>query len=161
MKLSPNFTLQELIYSDTARRYKINNTPTPQQLKVLQHTCVYFLEPLRKLLSQHYGSACIKITSGYRCLALNRKLGSKDNSQHVKCEAVDMQVIANKKYISYIETYNLIKNWVKQGKLSVDQLICERSGDSCWVHASYSASGATKNRKQFLIYRNGKYEIDK
>ena len=63
--------------------------------------------------------------------------------------------------LPYTETYTLIKNWVKAGKLSVDQLICEKSGASMWVHASYKAGGATVNRKQFQLYKDGKYILDK
>lgn len=173
MKLSEHFTKEELIHSDTANLYKINNEPNEIQLKVLIHTCEYFLEPLRKLLNEEYKKynnkkvkyVCIKITSGLRVLKLNRKIGSGDTSQHIKGEAVDFDVIlvfedGTKITLPYTETYNFIKNKVRQGKLSVDQLICESSGGAYWVHASYKAAGATVNRKQFMIYKNGKYSID-
>jgi hypothetical protein len=35
----------------------------------------------------------IKINSGNRCLSHNRKIGSKDDSQHVKSKAVDFYLI--------------------------------------------------------------------
>jgi hypothetical protein len=173
MKLSTNFTKEELIYSDTAKALNIKNEPNEIQHKVLVHTCEYFLEPLRKQLNEHYKTfegkqvknVIIKITSGFRCLQLNRKIGSSDTSQHTKGEAIDFDAIVvfkngKRKVIPYTETYEFIKQKVKQGKLSVDQLICESSGGAFWVHASYKAAGATVNRKQFLIYTNGRYIVD-
>ena len=170
MNLSEHFTKKELTHSDTANKCGIKNEPNEVQLKTLIHTCEYFLEPLRALLNEEYKeyreqkvkSCIIKITSGFRCLALNRKIGSKDNSQHVTGEAVDFDVILilqNGKRITlpHTETYTFIKHKIKKGDLSADQVICETSGGAYWVHASYKASGDSKNRKQFLIYKNGKY----
>lgn len=160
MNLTKHFTLEKLIHSDTADSLKIDNTPTEVHLKILKHTCEYLLEPLRKLLNEHYGDACILITSGYRSSKLNKAIGGAKNSQHSKGEAVDIQVVANKKRIPHSETYELIKKWVKEGVLSVDQLISEESGSSKWVHISHSSWGKTKDRKQFLIYKNGIYTQD-
>ena len=94
-----------------------------------------------------------------------------ETSQHCTGEAVDIQVILItekdvKIYLSYLETYNLIKLWVKMGVLSVDQCIQEASYNSkkmlweYWVHISHSAWGKTRDRKQFLIYANGDYKND-
>ena len=60
MNLTQHFTKEELIYSDTAKKCKINNEPNEIQLKVLKHTCEYLLEPLRKLLNQKYITYCNK-----------------------------------------------------------------------------------------------------
>lgn len=179
MNLSEHFTKEELTYSDTANKYKTVNEPTPIHLKTLIHTCQYFLEPLRKLLNETFKtynnkqvkSVFIKITSGYRSKKVNdllRKEGYNPSttSQHCNGEAIDFDVYIlcsdNTKYkLPYNETYKLIKNWVKAGRLSVDQLICEKSGSMVWVHASYKAGGASVNRKQFLLYQNGRYINDK
>lgn len=174
MKLTEHFTKEELIYSDTAKRLNINNEPSEVQLKTLIHTCQYFLEPLRKLLNDNFKSykglnvkqVIIKITSGFRCNKLNSKIGSKSTSQHIKGEAVDFDVIliledGSRKTLSYLETYYFIKKQVMLNKLSVDQLICESSNGVYWVHASYKAAGSTVNRKQFMLYENGTYMIDK
>jgi hypothetical protein len=179
MNLSEHFTKEELCYSDTAKKYKKSNDPTPIHLKTLIHTCQYFLEPLRKLLNEHLKtyknkpvkSVGIKITSGYRSNTVNellRKEGYKPSttSQHCTGEAVDFEVCVSftdgtSTKLPYTETYSLIKTWVKGGKLSVDQLICEKSGNMVWVHASYKAGGSTVNRNQFMLYQNGKYITDK
>ena len=173
MNLSAHFTKEELIYSDTAKKYKINNEPNDKELKTLIHTCEYFLEPLRALLNEEYKEykgqkvkcCVIKITSGFRCLAVNKKVGSSNNSQHVTGEAVDFDVILvleNGKRVTlpHNETYTFIKHKIKKGDLSADQVICETSGGAYWVHASFKSSGASANRKQFMIYDNGKYRGD-
>ena len=164
--LSPNFTEEEFIYSDTAKKYGINNSMDELHRKIAIHTCQYLLEKVRALLNQHYGCQVIVcINSGYRCPQLNAKVGGSSTSQHVKAEAADLtcyKVINKVKIkINPLEVYNLIKTWVKQGKLSVDQCIYEVASTwNIWVHVSHSNAGATRDRKQFLIYKNGKYVLD-
>ena len=173
-KLSEHFTLDELMYSDTAKKYKISNLPTPEHKKVLRHTCVYLLEPLRTLLNTKYKTyggkkvkyVSIRITSGYRGAALNAKVGGVKTSQHCTGEAADLEAKLvfednTSKVLPYTELYQDIKIWVKAGKLSVDQLIQERSGNAVWVHISHSAWGKSKDRKQFLIYDGKTYKADK
>ncbi len=173
MNLTPHFTLEELTYSETANKLKIKNIPTEVHLKTLKHTCEYFLEPLRKLFNENYITYCnkkvaqviIKITSGYRCEQLNKKIGGSNTSQHKTGEAIDFDVYlkftdGSKFKLPYTEVYHFIKNKVKQGKISVDQLICESSNSAYWVHASYKAGGASVNRKQFMFYKNGSYTVD-
>ena len=89
--LSPNFTEEEFIYSDTAKKYGINNSMTEFYKKIAIHTCTYLLEPLRTLLNQHYGcKVIICINSGYRGPSLNAKVGGVSTSQHCKAEAADL-----------------------------------------------------------------------
>ena len=154
--LSTHFTLEERIYSDTAKKYGINNKPDELHTKVLKHTCEYLLEKIRALLNEHYKCQVImNITSGYRCPTLNTKIGGSSTSQHVRGEAADISCykVVNKlkTKIKPLDVYNLIKTWVKQGKLSVDQCIYEvGSTYNIWVHVSHSSAGATRDRKQFL-----------
>lgn len=164
--LSEHFTEEEFIKSDTAKRKGINNSMTPIHRKIAVHTCQYLLEPLRDLLNKHYGCQVImNLNSGYRSAALNAAIpGASKTSQHCKGEAADISCykVINKIRIKIqpLEIYNLIKTWVKQGRLSVDQCIYEVSGGAIWVHVSHSNAGKTKDRKQFLRYNNGKYTLD-
>lgn len=172
--LSPHFTLEELTVSDTAKKYKISNLPTPIHEKTLVHTCQYLLEPLRALLNNKYKSydnkkvkyVSIRITSGYRSAALNAKVGGVKTSQHLSGEAIDCEAKVvfqdgTSKVLPYTELYADVKAFVKAGKLSVDQCIQEKSGSAVWVHVSHSAAGKTKDRKQFLIYNGKTYKEDK
>ena len=173
--LSEHFTLEELIYSDTAKAKKISNVPTVIHKKTLKHTCEYLLEPLRALLNEKYKTyggkkvknVSLKVTSGYRSWALNKAIpGSSKTSMHcegsaVDCKAVIRFVDGTKKEIPYTELYENIKAWVKAGKLSVDQCIQERNkAGATWVHISHSASGKAKDRKQFLKYNGSTYVLD-
>ena len=170
-KLSQNFNLEEFTASSTAKAKGISNTPTAQHKSNLKYLCVSVLEPLRTLLNAKYTvyqgkkvkSVSMKITSGYRSPALNKAVGGSSTSSHVQGLAVDFGVVINftdgtKASIPYTETYENIKAWVKGGKLTLDQLIQERSSNSTWVHIGVKPDN---NRKQFMKYLNGKYTQDK
>lgn len=163
--LSQNFTKEEMIASDTAKAHGITNEPTEAHLKTLTHTCQYLLEPLRALLNDYYRcKVYVCINSGYRGRQLNTLVGGVSNSQHCTGEAADIRcykvVNGVKLLIKPLEIYELIKKFVRGGRLSVDQCIYEQSGASIWVHVSHSAWGKTKDRKQFLHYKNGRYTVD-
>ena len=165
-KLSEHFSLEEFTFSETANKYGIKNIPTAVHLNTMKHTCQYFLEPLRTLLANEYKTTVyLKITSGYRSALLNSKIGgSAKNSQHMTGEAADLEayyfVNGKKVIISYITLYELIKKWVKERKISVDQCIQECSGGAKWVHCSHNAAGKTRDRRQFLKYNGKAYSLD-
>ena len=84
MNLSPHFTLEEFIESQTAARQSINNDPPSLLFPSLTATAEG-LEQVRTLL----GDRPMRISSGYRSPTLNRAVGGSTNSQHVLGEAVD------------------------------------------------------------------------
>lgn len=86
MKLSPHFLLEELTFSETAARLGIDNTPGEEEIGNLIILCDELLEPIRTTFGP------VHINSGYRCLELNRRLGSKDTSAHVKGLAADFRI---------------------------------------------------------------------
>ena len=178
-KLSENFTLDEFLYSETAIAKKISNKPTAIHKKIMKHTCEYLLEPLRKLLNEKYKEykgkkvkqVTIKVTSGYRSEKLNTAVGGSSTSGHCKGEAADIEariVYTNgaKVVLPYTELYENIKVWTKAGKISVDQCIQEATFDKnnkiwiYWVHVSHNNAGKTRDRRQFLKYKNGMYSLD-
>ena len=87
MELSRNFTLQELIKSDTAVRLDINNNPNSGQIEKLKALCENILQPVR----DHFGR--VKVTSGFRSPELCTAIGSSLTSQHSKAEAVDFECL--------------------------------------------------------------------
>ena len=172
-QLSEHFTLEELIHSDTAKARGIDNTPTDLHKKVLKHTCEYLLEPLRKNLNGKYKlykgkkvkHVQLRITSAYRCEKLNIAVGGSPTSKHkigecVDCEAVIVYTNNVKVVLPYTQLYEDVKQWVKEGSISVDQCIQECAGDVKWVHLGHSNAGRTRDRKQFMKYNNGTYVLD-
>ena len=136
MKLSRNFTLQELIKSDTAIRKGIDNNPNADQIEKLKNLCETILQPVR----DHFGR--VKVTSGYRSSDLCLAIGSSVNSQHAKAEAADFECMG---------TDNAeLADWINQN-LDYDQLILEfytpGEPNSGWIHCSYTPD---QPRKQFL-----------
>ena len=91
MKLSQHFSLYEFTRSQTATRYCIDMTPSPEIISNLQILCNDILEPLRKDLD-----TIIIISSGYRCLALNVKIGGSKRSSHITGDASDIIVVGMK-----------------------------------------------------------------
>ena len=137
-----NFTISELLHSDTASKLGIKNIPTDAQtLDNMFYLIVECLQPIREKI----GKPMI-ITSGYRCLDLNRKLQSKDTSQHARGQAVDFVI----KGMSVTDVVKFIRNC----GVTFDQLIEEHGKDSTWVHISYVHG---LNRKEVLKYANGIY----
>ena len=126
MELSRNFTLQELIKSDTAIRLDINNNPNSGQIEKLKALCENILQPVR----DHFGR--VKVTSGFRSERLCVKIGSSINSQHAKAEAADFECMG---------TDNAeLADWI-YSNLEFDQLILEfytpGEPNSGWIHASW------------------------
>ena len=97
MNLSRNFTLQELIKSDTAIRLNIDNNPNGDQIDKLKQLCENVLQPVRDQFGR------VKVTSGFRSPELCRAIGSSENSQHAKAEAADFEVLGvdNAEAVSY------------------------------------------------------------
>lgn len=128
-KMKLNFTMSELIKSDTATKYGIDNMPHSKEvLDNLLLLVINVLQPLRE-----YVNKPIIITSGYRSLPLNVKVGGVSNSQHLTGQAADFVIQG----MSVDEAYKAVIN----SGIIYDQLI----QDGNWVHVSYNVKG---NRKK-------------
>ena len=143
MILSKNFTLKELVASQTADRKGINNNPNEDQINSLKLLCEKVLQPVR----DHFGKV-VTVSSGFRSEELCEAIGSSKNSQHAKGQAADFEVygLSNAELCKYIAE-----------NLDFDQLILEYHNigepNSGWIHCSYRNDG--ENRKQILrAYRD-------
>ena len=126
------FTIEEMTKSSTAIAKGIDNTPSEEGVLKLQKLIEVVLDPLR----EWYGKP-IRVTSGFRCEALNEAVGGSNTSQHRLGEAADITVgtkKGNKKLFNYIKD-----------NLPFDQLINE--SNFSWVHVSYREG---RLRKQVL-----------
>jgi zinc D-Ala-D-Ala carboxypeptidase len=81
--LTPHFTLGEMCASDFALRLGINNAPPAGVVTNLRRVA-NTLELVRAV-----AGLPLIVSSGFRCLALNRALKSADTSAHVKGLAAD------------------------------------------------------------------------
>ena len=130
MKLSRNFSLSELIKSDTAIRLGIDNNPNADQIEKLKLLCENILQPVR----DHFGR--VTVTSCFRSPELCVKIGSSLNSQHTRAEAADFEVMGT----SNAEVFD----WIK-ANLPYDQMILEfftpGEPNSGWIHCSYVPEG--------------------
>ena len=138
MKLSENFTLEELSKTSTG----LENTPNKKQTDSLRQLAINVLQPARDALGP------IKVTSAYRSQAVNAKVGGVSTSQHTKGEAADLIMAGGQKKL--LEW--LIAN------VEFDQIISEfpdANGNPQWVHVSYK-EGANRNQKLKAIKSNGK-----
>tara|TARA_R110000803_G_C11888313_1_gene310626 strand:+ start:144 stop:599 length:456 start_codon:yes stop_codon:yes gene_type:complete len=136
MLLSENFTLAEMLKSQTAERMGIANYPHDTHIECLKKLCVNILEPIRA----HYRKP-IQPSSGFRSELLCEVINSKKTSQHALGQAVDFEVIG--------VTNEDLCRWIIDN-LEFDQLIleCYTGGNSGWVHCSYS----DQHRREVLTY---------
>lgn len=134
--MSKYFNILELCHSDTADMNHIDNTPS-EEIKEHLEELMEFLDGLRK----EWGSP-IRITSGYRCPQLNKKVGGSATSAHMIGYAVDMQPIKRpfKDFVEFVKNYLSDKEY--------DQLLLETSSKGTkWIHLGlYNQKG--EQRKQ-------------
>ena len=136
MKLTENFTLREMIRSNTADAKGIVNIPNDVQINFIRELCINILQPVR----DKFGVP-IRISSGFRSPKLNVAIGGSTSSQHcaLRGAAADIQMDEMN-----AEIFNYIKN-----ELIFDQLIWEFGDDENpdWVHVSFHKGN---NRKEVL-----------
>lgn len=123
MQLSEHFSLEELVFSSTAQRLGIDNTPPPRAIENLK-LAAEGLEKVRRLLGQP-----IHIDSGYRCPTLNEKVGGAKLSAHLDGWAVDFVC---PKFGSPLQIVRAIES----SDLQFDKCIQE----GAWVHISFAPS---------------------
>ena len=130
------FKMQEMTYSLTAYKYKIDNTP-PEEVKINLEELMEFLDGVRKA----WGSAII-VTSGYRCEELNQKVGGSKNSAHKYGWGVDMKP-ANNKLMKFFE---FMKEYLKDK--AFDECILEtNSQGGVWCHFALKGKDGRQRRK--------------
>jgi len=117
-RLTPHFTLDELVRSQTASRHGLDNTPPGAALLNLARLAET-LERIRVAV----GSRSIQITSGYRSPALNQRIGGSCTSAHMDGRAADI-VVRGRSPLQ-------VARAIQASGLVLDQLIFE--GDWCHV----------------------------
>jgi len=162
MRISQNFSLQELVYSPTALHAGIDQEEHLDTNAIARITALTLkvLQPVR----DQFGPT--KINSCFRSEPLNTLIGGSSKSQHCcsgTSAAADIEIFSEE--ISNLQ----LAEWIRDN-LEFDQLILENydperiskitgkpeGPNSGWVHVSYSSIG--ENRKEVLrmVKKNGK-----
>lgn len=141
MKLSEHFTLAEFVASSTAAARGIYNELPAVLLEDAKRTA-QMLERIRAALSELRGKPVpILISSGFRCLELNRAVGSGASSDHPKAMAADWSAPAfGTPYQIALALAPLVRG------LGIGQLIYEKPGATAWVHTSTRVPTMPVNR---------------
>lgn len=134
MKLSPNFSLDELTRSDYASRHGLENEPDAKAIENLKRLAA-LLEQVRTLCNTP-----IIVSSGYRSPAVNAGVGGSKTSQHMFGCAADIRALR-------MSIGDLMKK-VVGSDIKYDQIILEFNS---WVHISVPNSPTTAPRRQALI----------
>jgi hypothetical protein len=153
-KLSEHLSLNEVIKSQTAARHGIPNRPVKAHLENLKVLANEFFEPLRDLVSAERGKDTpIPISSGYRSKALNDQIGGSTKSQHMKGQALDIDMDGWYEDFDNADLFYLVLY-----EMDFDQLIWEFGTEEKpeWVHVSYV--GVAENRNKVTVAKkvNGK-----
>ena len=124
MKLTRNFTLEELIHTDTG----LPNAPTNEEAAKLVDLATSLLQPIR----DYWGG--LHVTSGFRSEAVNKKVGGSKTSQHRLGEAADFKPLEFK--------IDKVYEWIiRDSNLHFGQCILEKVGSNEWIHISLFRKG--------------------
>ena len=139
-----NFAPEDFFVSKKAEEHNINNIPSSlkEAKSVIANLMVVAdtIQRVRDILEQP-----IIINSAYRCLAVNRLVGSKDNSQHILGQAVDFVC---PKFGNPSAIFLTLKNL----KIKTDQCLLENG----WVHLSIKEKD---NRNMWGKIVNGRFIV--
>lgn len=128
-----NFTMSELLHSETAIENNIENLPNKESMDNMLELIFYCLQPIRDKLKRP-----IIVTSGYRGKELNKIIGGVHNSQHCKGQAVDIKINGMRP--------DELSDFIHNSGVEYDQLIVEYGS---WVHLSYNRGN--NRRMRFAI----------
>lgn len=131
MKLSKNFTLDEMILTSTG----IPNIPTDKEIENMRKLVEKVLQPLRDHMNRP-----VIISSGFRCKAVNDAVGGSETSGHMLGTSADITMGT--------KTLNKIMYEFIRDNLVYRQLINEY--DYSWIHVEYREGD---NKKQQLVIK--------
>ena len=140
MNLTLHVSVAEFERSDAAIKHGISNKMNEFEKERAIELCHNVFEPIRR-----YVGKPIKINSGFRSAALNKRIGGSKTSQHVLGEAMDLDLHDRELF-----------EWILDN-IEFDQAIFEGGTEekADWFHISYRKG---RNRKQALrmIKKDGK-----
>ena len=158
-QLTEHFTFHALTRTDHSDLQEENRHVTAEEeLKLV--VLAELLERCREVLGCE-----LDVHSGRRYLALNKRVGGGDRSQHLKCEAADFSPAGPDSEASVTDAWQKIATASRAGKLAFGQLIVESAagrdgGRSHWVHISLGRPFRDAARcGEILTMKDGKYTM--
>lgn len=139
MNLSQHFTREEFEFSQTATRLGIDNTIPPELMNNAKRIAET-MELVRSVL----GDKVIRVSSGYRGLALNTAIGGSNASTHMQALACDFTCPS---YGGVYQTVEVLAAILED----YDQLIYEGT----WIHIGLS-EGHPRREILTATFPNGK-----
>lgn len=133
------FTISELIASDTAKKYGIDNTPSSEVREHLKQLIDKLLNPIREA----WGGPII-VRSGYRCPKVNSLVNGAKTSAHLTGYAADL-VPGNGQRTKFIQ---FVQDYLRKNKVPFDQCINEYGR---WCHVGLYNLSKQQRRQIFKI----------
>jgi hypothetical protein len=137
-KLTANFSLEELTYSQTATRLgwsELQSKPSKEVVENLMYLAGKCLEPIRTQFGKFTPN------SAYRCEKLNTHLGSSNKSFHVIGCAADINLGTKEKNKKLFE-------WIK-ANIEFTELINEY--DYTWVHIAIQRGRENEKKVKVIL----------
>lgn len=143
--LSPHFTLFALTRTDHADLQE-ENRHVVQEEELKLGVVANLLEAARALLG-----CDLDVHSARRYLALNKRVGGSERSQHLKCEAADFSPQGPDSEETVTDAWQKLAQAARDGKIKFGQLLLEcesrgREGRVWWIHLSLGAPYRVKER---------------
>ena len=86
-----HFNFNEFFHSDLADSVGLVNYPFPEVERLVRFHIIALVDHVLDPIRERWGVP-VRITSGYRCKALNDLVGGKDSSQHLAGYAADFTI---------------------------------------------------------------------
>lgn len=134
------FVFNEFFHSDLADSVGIVNYPSPEVEPLVRFNIIALVDHVLDPIRERWGVP-VRITSGYRCKALNELVGGKDSSQHLAGYAADFTIDG----LSPSE-YRRLAFWCAD-HLDFDQLIVYAKRK--FIHVSYVSPGSNRHEVLF------------
>ena len=128
------FTIPELTHSLTADAYGIDNTPPAEAVPLMVELIIKVLDPLR----ERWGVP-IYVNSGYRCPALNAKVGGSKTSYHLRGMAAD---ISSRCPFHNAALFTEIRIMHAKGLLPLTECYMHRQG--LYIHVAYDPAAPSE-----------------
>lgn len=140
------FTIEELCSTSTGK----DNTPNETEKSHLEELIIV-LDGIREgwtvlVKKNKWGSAAIRVNSGYRSEAVNKAVGGSKTSEHCLGYAVDIEPVNGRN----LEFWNFMVDYVERNNIPFSQLINEKPRKSVpsWIH--FSINGKKGHRRQIF-----------